>query len=119
MRARILQCLFLVTFWSADSARATETTTMFYNLTTHMFFADGHFFYFTCERADLLIGKKLKRYPVNVELSGFIPYSFDSFFAQRTRLSYFQCAKRRWAANDLIARFGEPDKIMRSQTGDN
>lgn len=81
-----------------------------------MYFADGHYFYFTCERADNLIKKKLPNYSRHgFAKSGFIGLGFDSFFAYRQAFGFFDCYKARGKADDLIERYGEPDEVMRRQ----
>lgn len=105
-----LLSLFLLTTLFVTTPIKAQGHVIFINYDHGVFFANGNFFYYTCEKADeILRSKDLKRYP---NFEGLIPFSLGRFMQHRENTSFVQCLKLRHAAAERIGKYGTANQMM-------
>lgn len=107
----VMRMFILMLVLAAGSASAS---TIYFNPTTKMYFADGHFFWFTCERIDSFAKRKLRDYPT-FPVRGFIPMDSVKLFQFRESFSVYQCWKAKRSSDAHIEKYGTADQMMRPE----
>lgn len=88
----------------------SEGHTLFVSDEYGVYFANGNFFYYTCEKADEVIrAKKLERFP---NLPSLRPYSMGVFMRDREDTNSSQCLKFKRYAAQRIAMYGTANQMM-------
>lgn len=107
----LMRSIVMLSVLVAGSASASN---IYFNPTTKMYFADGHFFWFTCEYIDSLAKRRLQDYPT-FPVRGFIPMNSITLFRYRESFSTYQCWKAKRSADALIKKYGTADEMMRPE----
>lgn len=96
-------------------AQQQQTYTLFYSDDYGVYFADGHFFYMTCEKADEVIKKSdMRSYPW---LKGLRPVSIGQLVQLRESLSFLQCFRMSRNVAEKEEKYGSADDLMKRHYG--